>query len=1369
MERNVITLTATGNARLTESLLIEDPDSETMTGADIRFVDDTYDAYYDRLYLLPVAGNITASWNGATGVLTLSGQETKAGYETAIRNVVYEFRDIFSSATSEVNKVAITVSDGANVSEAVIRYVAIKNPPYTPAWLQDLEKTTLEDQSLSFSVSDFQNNYQPDTSRFTGINISNLPEHGNLLYQGNTITSDAIVSSGGSFRIESAGISQLVYQPAANYGGNDAFVWNSFDGTGLATSDALVNLVVTEVNDAPMINAPATITGIFEDSVASLTSISVGDVDDEALDVTLTVANGTLSLPENLLAGLNFFQGDGQADKILSFSSTVDNLNTALAGLTYLSDPDYAGADQLIIQVSDRIQGGDALSVSATIALTVTETNDAPILSGISLEPVTYTEDAAPIAIVPEVVVSDDQGSIVKATISVSEGFVAGEDSLSFSSKEGITATVEGEGSLLVLQGKAIVADYQQVLRSVTYKNSSQRPSTQNRLLTWQLTDEQGATSEIATRTIQVVSVNDPPVLSDLEAQTLNFVQFGSPVSISGSVSVGDIDSENLTGAVVALAEGTYVAGQDELLFDGTGNISTQWNIAAGVLTLQGTATLEEYATALRKVQYRNTSEAPDPTLRTLTLQAFNGEVASNVLSRSIAIVINEPPIIADFSKATNEDLPVVVTAEDFSVLGKYQDPDNFPDADGFARIAILTLPLHGRLVANKDTLTQAMVDNGSNGYEIPKDSLAGLTYVPASNYFGNDSLTWNAFDGAQYAEQARQLIITIAPVNDAPVVKDLSLRLNEEDTLQFALTQFTDAYTDVEAQPLQKIVIRTVPAQGTLLLNGISIPANTEISAEDIGKLIYIPAKNYNGNDSFTWTASDGEQPSAEAASVLLTLLPVNDAPIIQTFTKATADGEDIRFSSSDFTNNYLDVENDPLAFITIATLPTAGQLLLSNAPVVAGTKLTTNMISELIYRHDASMGVKDAFVWNASDGTAMSETATAFIIVGIGVADFRLTLNEDEPLSLASEYFLNNYGNPDASLQAIRVESLPMHGRLKIGDFPVTQNQVINLSNVDQLVYAPDSNYFGVDSLMWNATDGKQFSDASAYIRLDILAVNDLPQISALENITLLAGASSAPLTFTASDVETDAATLKIYVTSDNQTLIANDQLRLSGTGTNRTLVVDTRKNTSGTAHITLTVADDQQQSQTKFTAKVVPYYTTLAASKDVEVCHNEPIILSAGAISGGVAPYVYYWTCNQEDCQIQQQTYNELTITPSGSVSYYVQVTDANGIISNLDTINVSRVDCSVVDLNIPSGFTPNGDGNHDTWQIGGIEYVEDVVIQIFNRSGQRVYSTGVYTTPWDGTFNGKQLPIGTYYYIVNVEQSARIFRGSVTILR
>lgn len=87
-----------------------------------------------------------------------------------------------------------------------------------------------------------------------------------------------------------------------------------------------------------------------------------------------------------------------------------------------------------------------------------------------------------------------------------------------------------------------------------------------------------------------------------------------------------------------------------------------------------------------------------------------------------------------------------------------------------------------------------------------------------------------------------------------------------------------------------------------------------------------------------------------------------------------------------------------------------------------------------------------------------------------------------------------------------------------------------------------------------------------------------------------------------------------------------------------------------------------------------------------------------------------------------------------------------------------------------VKVYNSFTPNGDGINDTWTIEGIETYTSSTIRVFNRWGNVVFEEfGGYDKPWDGTRNSNELPVGTYYYVIDLGDTSTPIRGDVTIVR
>ncbi|MEY3435796.1 MAG: hypothetical protein RL335_252 [Bacteroidota bacterium] len=84
-------------------------------------------------------------------------------------------------------------------------------------------------------------------------------------------------------------------------------------------------------------------------------------------------------------------------------------------------------------------------------------------------------------------------------------------------------------------------------------------------------------------------------------------------------------------------------------------------------------------------------------------------------------------------------------------------------------------------------------------------------------------------------------------------------------------------------------------------------------------------------------------------------------------------------------------------------------------------------------------------------------------------------------------------------------------------------------------------------------------------------------------------------------------------------------------------------------------------------------------------------------------------------------------------------------------------------------IPNTFTPNGDGYNDNWDILYLDSYPGAIVEVYSDVGQLIFQSRGYSKPWDGTFNGKLLPAGTYYYVVDPKNKRAKMAGYVTILR
>ena len=94
---------------------------------------------------------------------------------------------------------------------------------------------------------------------------------------------------------------------------------------------------------------------------------------------------------------------------------------------------------------------------------------------------------------------------------------------------------------------------------------------------------------------------------------------------------------------------------------------------------------------------------------------------------------------------------------------------------------------------------------------------------------------------------------------------------------------------------------------------------------------------------------------------------------------------------------------------------------------------------------------------------------------------------------------------------------------------------------------------------------------------------------------------------------------------------------------------------------------------------------------------------------------------------------------------------------------------------IDFNIPEGFSPNGDGVNDLIIIRGIDYYPQNSIVIYNRWGIKVYEASPYKNDWDGRsmrglrVGGDELPVGTYFYLLDLGDGSKVIKGTFYLNR
>ncbi len=162
---------------------------------------------------------------------------------------------------------------------------------------------------------------------------------------------------------------------------------------------------------------------------------------------------------------------------------------------------------------------------------------------------------------------------------------------------------------------------------------------------------------------------------------------------------------------------------------------------------------------------------------------------------------------------------------------------------------------------------------------------------------------------------------------------------------------------------------------------------------------------------------------------------------------------------------------------------------------------------------------------------------------------------------------------------------------------------------------------------------------------------------------------------------------------------------------------------------------------------------------AGKDVRIYDDEIAQIS---INGANNTFAYLW---QPGINLNDSTIANPRSDTRITRTYTLFVTDTNGCMSS-DTMRVLYEE----PITFPSGFTPNGDGVNDVWNLSFIEDFPNTTVKVFNRWGEILFESVGYKIPWDGKYDNKPVPVGTYYYIIDLKTDRfDPFTGPITIMR
>ncbi|OQW33699.1 MAG: hypothetical protein A4C66_04015, partial [Nitrospira sp. HN-bin3] len=849
----------------------------------------------------------------------------------------------YESATSHAITVRTTDAGGLTHDQIFTIMLTDVNEAPTGA---DATVTITEDTPHTLTAANFGFSDVDAGDSLSAVRIDTLPGAGSLTLSGVPVTVGQVIS------VANITAGNLVFTAAADANGTGyaSFTFSVRDSNNAYdTAPNTLTFDVTPVNDAPANTVPGPQT-VAEDSLLSLSGISVTDVDGNLSTVQLGVLNGTVSVT---LSGTASISAGANGTNTLTLSGTEADINAALATLTYQGGTNFNGSDLLTITSTDSNSGTDV----DTVAITVNAVNDPTVITGgtsgtgnedttltgtltatdvegladgtvftvstnatngtASIDPATGLWSYSPNADWNgtdsfTVTITDDVGNATTQVISVTVTPVVDltNDSLTTNEDTAISANVltgtngatadsfEGTPVLTsVTQGAngsvSFLAD-----GTVTYTPNANFSGTDS--FTYTITS--GGVSETATVTVTVNAVNDPTV-------------------VTGGTSGTGTEDTTITG--------TLTATDADGLSDGS-------MFTVSTTATNGTASIDP-ATGLWS--YTPNADYNGSDSFTVTITDDAGNSSTQVISVTVSPVVD----------ITNDSL---TTTEDSAISANVLTGTNGATTDSFEGTPVLT-----------------SVTQGANGT---------VTYTPNANFNGTDSFTYTITSGG--VTETATVNVTVTAVNDAPVnTLPGAQTVAEDQPLTISGLSVTDV--DGNLSTVQLAVgngTLNVTLSGTASISAGANGTNTltlsgtqaDINAA-LATLAYQGNVNFNGSDLLTITSTDTNSVT-DVDTVALTVTAVNDAPFLVSNTGSTvAEGGADTINVSELAVTDVDNTAAQLTY-TIGTGPASGRLELTTAPGVSATSFTQADIAanRLIYIHNGSETTSDSFTFTVNDG---------------------------------------------------------------------------------------------------------------------------------------------------------------------------------------------------------------------------------------------------------------------------------------------------------------------------------------------------------------------------------------------------------------